>query len=151
MTAVDRFDERRPPARVSSPAPLRSTLTTSAPRSARIWAAQGPARMRAISSTRSPAKARINQPSLAPAVSGRGGKPPFLWLVGGCCQPLVSGLGERTSEAAVHYPINLARFVKFVLGRLSMAVTVKDSGSSEITSFFGDMLQTIAERGRAPD
>src|SRR5262249_14151934 len=45
--------ERRPHPRVSSPAPARSTLITSAPSSARIWPAHGPARMRASSSTRS--------------------------------------------------------------------------------------------------
>src|SRR5688572_24431859 len=44
-----------PQARVSSPVLLRSTLTTSAPRSASTWPAQGPARMRASSRTRTPA------------------------------------------------------------------------------------------------
>ena len=41
-----------PQARVSSPTPGRSTLITSAPRSARIWLAHGPAMMRLRSSTR---------------------------------------------------------------------------------------------------
>src|ERR1700679_1756961 len=40
-----------PQPRVSSPAPGRSTLMTSAPRSASVWPAQGPARMRASSRT----------------------------------------------------------------------------------------------------
>src|SRR5204863_2502079 len=56
-----------PQARVSSPGPLRSTLITSAPRSARIWPAQGPARMRASSSTRKPASGpgiRANPPTM---------------------------------------------------------------------------------------
>src|SRR5262245_39271239 len=44
-----------PHARVSSPAPARSTLITSAPRSASSCPAQGPARMRASSTTRRPA------------------------------------------------------------------------------------------------
>src|SRR6185436_10973718 len=44
-----------PQPRVSSPAPVRSILITSAPRSARICPAHGPARMRASSRTRIPA------------------------------------------------------------------------------------------------
>src|SRR5215831_9229255 len=44
-----------PHPRVSSPAPARSTLITSAPRSPRIWPAQGPASTRANSRTRKPA------------------------------------------------------------------------------------------------
>src|SRR5215468_3428904 len=44
-----------PQARVSSPAPSRSTLITSAPRSASSCPAHGPARMRASSTTRRPA------------------------------------------------------------------------------------------------
>src|SRR5262249_9555409 len=43
-----------PHPRVSSPAPLRSTLITSAPRSASTCPAQGPARIRASSRTRRP-------------------------------------------------------------------------------------------------
>src|SRR5262245_60517457 len=45
-----------PHPRVSSPEPLRSTLMTSAPRSASTCPAQGPARMRANSRTRRPAR-----------------------------------------------------------------------------------------------
>src|SRR5580765_5004511 len=44
-----------PQARVSSPVLQRSTLMTSAPRSASTCPAQGPARMRASSKTRTPA------------------------------------------------------------------------------------------------
>src|SRR6266576_215894 len=44
-----------PQARVSSPVLERSTLMTSAPRSASTCPAQGPARMRASSKTRTPA------------------------------------------------------------------------------------------------
>src|SRR6186713_1383696 len=43
-----------PQLRVSSPDPLRSTLMTSAPRSASSCPAHGPARMRASSMTRTP-------------------------------------------------------------------------------------------------
>src|SRR5262249_6609338 len=43
-----------PQPRVSSPDPARSTLITSAPRSASTCPAQGPARMRASSRTRKP-------------------------------------------------------------------------------------------------
>src|ERR1700704_223638 len=43
-----------PQPRVSSPVLRRSTLITSAPRSASTWPAHGPARMRASSSTRRP-------------------------------------------------------------------------------------------------
>src|ERR1044072_1447211 len=44
-----------PQARVSSPVLERSTLITSAPRSASTWPAHGPARIRANSNTRTPA------------------------------------------------------------------------------------------------
>ena len=55
MAAVGRRHERRTPGAGIVAAPSRSTLMTSAPRSARICPAQGPAKMRASSSTRSPA------------------------------------------------------------------------------------------------
>ncbi|CPP08567.1 Uncharacterised protein [Bordetella pertussis] len=45
------FRNGGPQARVSSPTRGRSTLTTSAPMSASVWVAQGPARMRVKSRT----------------------------------------------------------------------------------------------------
>ena len=54
-----------PQPRVSSPAPGRSTLITSAPRSASVWPAQGPARMRASSSTRTPASGPFCGPDMS--------------------------------------------------------------------------------------
>src|SRR5581483_1529025 len=57
-------------ARVSSPRPGRSTLTTSAPRSPRIWVQYGPATFCVRSRTASPASADT-APSIAPAGAGR--------------------------------------------------------------------------------
>src|SRR5438552_14342555 len=54
-----------PQPRVSSPAPGRATLITSAPRSASVWPAQGPARMRASSSTRTPASGPFCGPDMS--------------------------------------------------------------------------------------
>src|SRR6476620_5387531 len=50
-----------PQPRVSSPTPGRSILITSAPRSARSWPHHGPARMRASSSTRTPASGLVER------------------------------------------------------------------------------------------
>ncbi len=52
------WNQRGPKLRVSSPVPGRSTLMTSAPRSARSCVAQGPASTRLVSTTRMPLKAR---------------------------------------------------------------------------------------------
>src|ERR1044072_1955527 len=60
-----------PQARVSSPVLERSTLITSAPRSASTWPAHGPARMRASSSTRTPA----NGPGMVSPCENKPGSP----------------------------------------------------------------------------
>src|SRR5688572_9114992 len=52
------FSHGGPKARESSPFPGRSTLITSAPRSARFWVAQGPASTRVRSRTRTPSRMR---------------------------------------------------------------------------------------------
>src|SRR3954465_7783364 len=54
-----------PRRRGSSPAPGRSTLMTSAPRSASVCPAQGPAKMRASSSTRTPASGPFCGPDMS--------------------------------------------------------------------------------------
>src|SRR4029077_4063934 len=51
-----------PHARVSSPAPGRSTLITSAPRSASIWVHQGPVSTRLRSNTRMPDILSLQEP-----------------------------------------------------------------------------------------
>ena len=51
-------------ARLSSPLPGRSSLMTSAPKSASSWAAHGPASTRAMSSTRTPASYEVPPPLL---------------------------------------------------------------------------------------
>src|SRR6187455_2921981 len=71
-----------PQARVSSPVLLRSTLMTSAPRSARIWPAHGPARMRASSRTRRPVNGPGIGPLLLQTVRQVAAQTRFLWPAG---------------------------------------------------------------------
>src|SRR5436305_1371399 len=68
-----------PQARVSSPVLERSTLITSAPRSASTWPAHGPARMRASSTTRRP----DNGPGIGdPLLTLQAYDRPSLWRAG---------------------------------------------------------------------
>src|ERR1044071_6547328 len=87
-----------PQPRVSSPAPGRSTLITSAPRSARVWPAQGPARMRASSSTRTPASGPCCGPDMSIEFLSRDfSLPPYTTLAD--AETLDGGLVDLDAEA----------------------------------------------------
>src|SRR5258708_5773605 len=115
-----------PQPRVSSPAPRRSPLITSAPRSASTWPAHGPARMRASSSTRRP----DNGPGIVNSFLG--GR-------------LAASVARRSKfvymNGAIMYPMRSC----------TDAAAVPTNGMMNVmnTSFFGELLQTISERGRA--
>src|SRR5439155_747362 len=122
-----------PQPRVSSPLPLRSTLMTSAPRSARICPAQGPARIRASSSTRSPAK--------GPAITPPWGEQRPRW------RKTAVSVARRTRLVHTLRTSDLARFVNLSGQPYLSSDRLRDGPVS--TSSFSDMLQSIAERGRA--
>ena len=72
-----------PQERVSSPAPGRSTLITSAPRSASSMVAYGPERIRVKSSTRIPASGRGIATRLHPAAQYRNLVSQMTWVAPG--------------------------------------------------------------------
>src|SRR6185369_5586308 len=120
-----------PQARVSSPVLLRSTLTTSAPRSARIWPAHGPARMRASSSTRKPA----NGPGMIAPYAAI--NPNFRGTSG-----VLARFCPGDGSAALH-----SRQTINISGKIASRSSGYPSAMS--TSFFSEMLNSITERGRA--
>src|SRR5262249_8461309 len=120
-----------PQARVSSPVFERSTLTTSAPRSASTWPAHGPARIRASSSTRNPDNGPgITTPWAANIATFR--EPLGRW--GSFVQTLGSHL--LTSRHPFTIPSKIAPRQPWYPPAMN-------------ASFFGEMLNSITDRGRA--
>ncbi len=92
------WNQGGPKLRVSSPVPGRSTLMTSAPRSARSWVAQGPASTRLTSTTRMPLKARgTAEDSVTSTVS--------------CIERRVFSIITRGVMSAAHDPMTTARYL----------------------------------------
>src|SRR5205807_1595048 len=127
---------------------LRSTLTTSAPRSARICPAQGPARIRASSRTRRPA-------------SGGGMEELLGFRAGGTRRSLGEGgptrpsVGQFLGSGCLACRINLVHRLgtrppcrcRIFMRLISNAVARQ--GIPVNGSFFGELLQSISERGRS--
>src|SRR5258708_2869583 len=93
--------------------------------------------MRASSSTRSPAQGPgINQPPRGGGPPGRGQKT----AVSVACPPPLVQSGRAPQSGTI---------CDFVMGPLSNCPVRRQIRAQVNTSFFGDMLQSIAERGRA--